>query len=145
MQVDFYQLTRDPVERLAALIAQRTLAAGERLLVIAAEAKRRRDLSEALWGASDFAFLANGMQDDPDPALQPVLISETPDPANGARYMLLADGGWIDAETPFERVFLPFEPHATQGAREAWRALASRAGIACRYWKQQDGKWVEGP
>ncbi|MEE2741983.1 MAG: DNA polymerase III subunit chi, partial [Pseudomonadota bacterium] len=40
MQVDFYQLSRDPVEQVLPAIAGRILAMGARLLVVAGEGDR---------------------------------------------------------------------------------------------------------
>ncbi|MBC7158765.1 MAG: DNA polymerase III subunit chi, partial [Porphyrobacter sp.] len=49
MQLDFWQLSRDPVERVVALIAERTVGAGERLLVVADDAALRAAIGRALW------------------------------------------------------------------------------------------------
>ena len=41
-RVDFYRLTRDPVERVLPALAARILANGDRLLVVAAPAMQRQ-------------------------------------------------------------------------------------------------------
>src|SRR3546814_10402257 len=48
-RVDFYRLTRDPIERVLPALATRILANGDRLLVVAASAMRRQAIDEALW------------------------------------------------------------------------------------------------
>jgi DNA polymerase III subunit chi len=45
----------------------------------------------------------------------------------------------------FDRVFYLFPPDKTGEAREAWKALKDRDGIERRYWKQDGGKWRQGP
>src|SRR3546814_15799195 len=47
-RVDFYRLTRDPVERVLPALATRILANGDRLLVVAASALQRQTIDEAL-------------------------------------------------------------------------------------------------
>jgi DNA polymerase-3 subunit chi len=42
-------------------------------------------------------------------------------------------------------VFFLFDDATLQGARACWRMLGEREGVDRRFWKQQDGKWVEGP
>jgi DNA polymerase-3 subunit chi len=69
-------------------------------------------------------------------------------PANGARFLALADGLWRDAAEgaeDFERVFLLFPPDRIDGARDCWRMLGQREGVDRRYWRQEGGKWREGP
>ena len=41
MQLDFWQLSRDPVERVVALIAERTRESSEKLLVVANDDEQR--------------------------------------------------------------------------------------------------------
>ena len=80
MQVDFYQLTRDPAEKVLPFIAQRVL-------------------------------------DD--------------------------KGNWRSVEHDFDRVFYLFPPSHTDNARSAWRNLGE--SVERRYWKQDGGKWMQGP
>ena len=69
----------------------------------------------------------------------------TPDPANGAQFMAIADGLWREGETPFARTFFLFGEASLQAARDCWRMLGTREGIERKFWKQDGGKWVEGP
>src|SRR5690606_21895487 len=117
MQLDFWQLSHDPVERVVALIAERTRSAGEKLLVVAHDEARRASLRRALWEARPTAFLANGEASAPHAARQPILLSPACDPANGAKYVVLADGAWREGAEAFERVFLLFDKGAVDRAR----------------------------
>ncbi|MFN3470149.1 MAG: DNA polymerase III subunit chi [Novosphingobium sp.] len=143
MRVDFYQLTRDPAELVLPLIARNTLAAGERLLVVSEDERQLQRVSEALWTRIAESFLAHGRAGDAHEDRQPILLSGQAAPANGARYMALADGVW--REGTFDRVFLLFPPARIDDARGCWRMLGQREGVERRYWRQDGGKWKEGP
>jgi len=143
MRVDFYQLTNDPAEQVLPLIARNTLAAGERLLVVSDDAAQLKRTSEALWTRLPETFLANGLSTDPHADRQPILLSAEVAPANGAKFMALADGVW--REGTFERVFYLFPPGRIDDARGCWRMLGTREGVERRYWRQDGGKWKEGP
>ena len=144
MRVDFYQLTRDPAEGVVPLLARNTLKAGQRLLVVSADEAQRGRIADALWAVKG-DFLANGQAGGPHDARQPILLSARLDPANGAAFLLLADGLWRDAEAEFARVFYLFDDASLQAARDCWRMLGQREGVERHFWKQQDGRWVEGP
>ncbi|MCX7283796.1 MAG: DNA polymerase III subunit chi [Novosphingobium sp.] len=143
MRVDFYQLTNDPAEHVLPLIARNTLGTSQRLLVTSEDAAQRRRIGEALWTRLPDTFLAHGHADQPHAARQPILISAEPDPANGARYLALADGIWREGD--FERVFLLFPPARIDDARTCWRMLGTRESVERHYWRQEAGKWKEGP
>ncbi len=143
MQVDFYHLTRDPAERVLPLLAERTLAQGQRMLVLSSDAGHRQALSTALWSLKPDSFLAHGEIDGPNPQVQPILLADRVEPANGARFIALADGLWRDEALRFDRVFLLFGEATITDARKAWVALGEREGLERHYWKQDGGKWVE--
>ena len=143
MQVDFWQLSRDPVEKVVGLIAERTRGAGGKLLVVAADDAQRAAVGEALWDAKPAAFLANGEADAPHAPRQPILLSRECAAANGARYLVLADGEWRDDAEGFERVFLLFGDAAVEAARTVWRKFDGREDVERSYYAQEDGKWVK--
>ena len=143
MRVDFYQLTKDPAEQVLPQIARNTLKAGERLLVVSDDAAQLKRASEALWTRIPETFLANGHAADPHADRQPILLSSAVAAVNGAKFMALADGVWRDGD--FARVFLLFPPDRIDDARGCWRMLGQREGVERRYWRQDGGKWIEGP
>ena len=147
-RVDFYRLTRDPVERVLPAIATRIVANGDRLLVVAASAMQRQAIDEALWTAQPASFLPHGHAGSPDEAIEPILIAGTldPSPPNGAALLALADGEWRAEALAFERCFLLFDNGRIDDARATWRALAARDDVDNRFWKQdENGRWSEGP
>ncbi len=145
MRVDFYQLSSEPAPAAAAALAKKTLEAGERLLIVAADPTQREAISEALWASAPEAFLANAMAGGQHDARQPILLSEHVLGANDAGFLLLADGEWRDPGAGFSRVMLLFDGATIDGARGTWRELGKAEGVERRYWRQQGGRWVEGP
>ncbi|WP_179504210.1 MULTISPECIES: DNA polymerase III subunit chi [unclassified Sphingomonas] len=143
MRVDFYQLSRDPAELVVPLIARNTLGAGERLLVVSEDDAQLDRIGEALWTRLPDTFLANGRAGGAHDARQPILLSTEVEPANGAQFVALADGGWRESEAA--RVFLLFPPDRIDEARATWRLLGTREGVERKYWRQDGGKWREGP
>ena len=146
MQVDFYHLDRTPLERVLPRIAERVIESGGRLLVVSADEALSARLDAHLWNYTPDSFLPHGRAGGEADADQPVLIAASTDPANGARNIALADGIWREEALAFDRAFYFFDSETIAGARNAWRAVAGRADIDPRYWKQdEEGRWRQGP
>ena len=143
MQVDFYQLTRDPAEKVLPFIAQRVLDDKGRLLIVSDNSAQLDAISWSLWTAKADSFLAHAKSGEGDDTLQPILLSDQIDVHNGARFIAFADGNWRPVEHDFDRVFYLFPPSHTDNARSAWRNLGE--SVERRYWKQDGGKWMQGP
>ena len=144
MQVDFYHLTRAPLERVLPQIAEKVLSGGGRLLVVSEDAGQRTRLDHLLWSYSPESFLPHAPADGEDDALQPVLIGDSTEAPNGARNVALADGMWREAALSFDRAFHFFGEERILEARAAWKALAERDGVERRYWKQNEaGRWEQ--
>ncbi len=146
VQVDFYHLAVNAPARVIARIAERILAGGGRLLVVAGDAARAEALDEALWATTPDSFLPHGLAGAAGAADQPVLIAPTLEddvaPANGARHVALTDGVWRDAALGFERAFHFFDDGTIAAARIAWKGLAAHEAVTRNYWKQSDaGGW----
>jgi DNA polymerase III subunit chi len=141
--VDFYHLTASPLEKVLPAIAEKVLAGGERLLVVAADEAQLARLDEQLWTYARDSFLPHGRG---AAEAQPVLLSSDPVATNGATNLALADGQWRDEALAFARSFYFFDSAHLDTARAAWRALKARPEATARYWKQDErGKWVQGP
>lgn len=149
MQVDFYQLSRDPVENVLPAIAGRVLAGGQRLLIVDGREDMRARLSTALWAAQPDSFLAHSKADGVHDAIQPILLSaacaDDGIAANGARHIALTDAVWRDEALAFERAFYFFDGESIDAARTCWRRLKANENVAPRFWKQDGRRWVEGP
>ncbi len=145
MRVDFYQLSGTPAEAVVPLIARATRKEGERLLAVSGDGEELTRIDEALWTRVPEAFLAHGMAGDAHAARQPILLSGDCEAENGARYIALADGVWRDDAMKFDRAFLLFSEAGLDGARNCWRMLGQHEDVERRFWKQEGGKWREGP
>lgn len=144
-RVDFYQLSRDPVDVTVAKLARKVMQAGERLVVVAEDEQLRTRLSQVLWEQGGGTFLANGPADGAHAARQPILVSAGCEAPNEARMAIIADGKWRDEATHFDRTMLLFDGDATEAARNLWRELAPREDIDNRIFKQTpEGGWREG-
>ncbi|WP_010186475.1 DNA polymerase III subunit chi [Sphingomonas sp. PAMC 26605] len=144
MQVDFYHLTAQPLERVLPRIAERVVETGGRLLIVAESADQRGALDRLLWTYAPDSFLPHAQADGESDTAQPILIADRPAAANAARNIALADGVWREEALGFDRAFHFFDEDRITQARAAWKALADRTGIERRYWKQSDsGRWEQ--
>lgn len=148
MRVDFYVLGANRPDAIVIALAAKALGAGQRLMVVAGDAEQRAALSRGLWDARPERFLANGDEAEPHAHRQPILLSAGAEPlsgaANGAKLLCLADGEWREPEG-FDRIFYLFDERTISEARAQWKRLGGIEGIERRYWKQVEGRWVEGP
>jgi DNA polymerase III subunit chi len=146
MQVDFYQLSRDPAPKIAVQLARKLFDAGDRLLIVSGDDAVLLAISDALWQADGPCFLAHERAGGADDALQPILLSAEAAPANNARHIMIADGEWraeVVADTGTERVFYLFGPPQVDAARVAWKGLKDAADTTRNFWRQDNGKWVK--
>lgn len=144
MQVDFYHLTAQPLDRVLPRVAERVVEGGGRLLVVAESEDQRVAIDRLLWTYSPESFLPHALAGGEGDAAQPILIASDPSSANAARNIALADGIWRDEALTFDRAFHFFDAERIAEARIAWKALADRDGIERRYWKQNDaGRWEQ--
>ena len=143
MQVDFYQLGSSPLEQVVTSIATRLLGQESRLLVVASDEVLLARLDRLLWDQEAPSFLPHGLAGTLEDSRQPVLLATTTDAPNLARNLLIADGEWREAALGFDRAFYLFDNTTLDGARLAWKQLASRDGVERRYWSQEVGKWVQ--
>ncbi len=141
--IGFYHLTRTgPGEALPQLLG-RTLAAGQRALVLCGSAERVFALDEALWQCTEPDWLPHGTQADGDADLQPIWLATEDATPNGARFLFLVDGANSARLGQFERVFDLFDGNdeaAVKAARERW-VTAKAAGHTLTYWQQGPRGW----
>lgn len=127
------------------MLAAKSLNADNRVLLVSQDEALCAALSEGLWAYEATSFLAHDFVGSENEAGQPILISDKCDAVNAAKYVVLADGKWRDSALDFDRAFYLFTPEQIDGARNAWRALAQKGDVTPRYWKQDGGRWVDGP
>ena len=143
MQVDFYHLTRQPLEQVLPRLAERVVGGGGRLLVVSGDARQRAAIDRLLWDYAADSFLPHAQAGAGDDAAQPVLIAADPVAGNAARNILIADAQWRDEALSFDRAFHLFDENGIGAARAAWKALGARDGVDRRYWKQGERGWEQ--
>jgi len=140
-EIGFYHLTRSTLAQALPQLLARTLAAGQRALVLGPDPTRLDALSTALWAQP--AWLPHGTAADGDPDLQPIWLSVEAEPLNGARFLFLVEGVETDRVAAFERVFDLFDGNnadAVAAARGRWKT-AKAAGHTLAYWQQTERSW----
>jgi DNA polymerase-3 subunit chi len=139
--IGFYHLTRSTLSGALPQLLVRTLAVGQRALVLGPGVPGLDALSTALWEQP--AWLPHGAAADGDPDLQPIWLSTEPEPLNGARYLFLVDAAGTDRLADFERVFDLFDGNdeaSVAAARLRWKT-ARDGGHAVTYWQQTERGW----
>jgi DNA polymerase III subunit chi len=142
-EIGFYHLTRTGPEQALPQLLGRTLAAGQRAVVLCPSAERVAALDAALWQCTDPDWLPHGTAADGDADLQPIWLTTEDAAPNGARFMFLIDGAQSMRLAEYDRVFDLFDGNddaAVAAARERWTA-AKAAGHALTYWQQGPRGW----
>jgi len=143
--VYFYHMTRTPLEATLPALLAKSLEAGLRVAVRGTEAARLSWLDERLWLGPEDGFLPHGVAGGAHDADQPVLLTTSPDLAQGITCLISVDGASVEAAevAPLERTSILFDgndPDAVAHARTQWKTLTS-AGCAAQYWSQESGRW----
>jgi DNA polymerase-3 subunit chi len=142
-EIGFYHLTRTGPDQALPQLLGRTLAAGQRAVVMCATEERVAALDEALWQCPDPDWLPHGGSSDGDADLQPIWLTTQEVAPNGAKFLFLVDGVSSARLDEFARVFMLFDgndPGAVASARVAWTE-AKRAGHSLTYWQQTERGW----
>ena len=140
-EIGFYHLTRSTLAQALPQLLARTLAAGQRAVVLGPDAAMLEKLSTALWAQS--VWLPHGTAAEGDADLQPIWLTTEADPLNGGRFLFLVEGTVTDRLAMFDRVFDLFDgndPALAARARARW-AQAKAAGHTLTYWQQTESSW----
>jgi DNA polymerase-3 subunit chi len=143
----FYHLHRQPLERVPPSLLERSLERGWRVVVQAASDERVEALDALLWTYRDDTFLPHGTAREPDPSVQPVLLTTAPDNPNGAKVRFLIDGAPVPSDAAdYDRIVLIFDGEdedAVAAARTCWADVKAK-GFDATYWQRDEqGRWVK--
>ena len=144
-EIGFYHLTRSTLEQALPQLLGRTLAAGERAVVVCRDPARLAALDQALWECAEPNWLPHGTEADGDAELQPIWLAGDDAAPNGAGFLFLVDGASSERLDVFARVFDLFDGNdaaAVQEARVRW-AAAKAGGHALSYWQQGPRGWAK--
>jgi len=146
-EIFFYQLQRQPLERVLPSLLERSLERGWRVVVQAASDERVEALDAHLWTYDDQSFLPHGTARDGEAKSQPILLTTAEDNANGASVRFLIDGVPMPADAEsYDRIVLLFDgddEDALAQARARW-SEAKAQGFDVTYWQTDErGRWVK--
>ncbi|MEY8833396.1 DNA polymerase III subunit chi [Phaeobacter italicus] len=143
--VYFYHLTRRPLAETLPVLLEKAMGAGWRIVVRGQDQERITWLDDRLWQGPEDRFLPHGVAGGPRDHLQPVLLTNQPELAEGTHCLMAVDGADVTpAEVAsLERVCILFDgtdQAAVARARTQWKTLTD-AGCAAQYWSEESGKW----
>lgn len=142
-EIGFYHLTRTGPDQALPQLLGRTLASGQRAVVICGSEERVAALDAALWLCPEPDWLPHGTARSGHADLQPIWITTADEAPNGARFLFLIDGATSARLHQFDRIFDLFDgrdPDAVAAARQRWTA-AKAAGHTLTYWQQGPRGW----
>jgi DNA polymerase-3 subunit chi len=141
----FYQLQRQPLERVLPALLEKSLERSWRVVVQASSEERVEALDSHLWTYRDESFLPHGTWREQETAEQPIVLTVNDGNPNGAAVRFLIEGARIpgDAQS-YERIVLLFDGEDAEAlaiAREQWKERKAQ-GFAVTYWRADgDGRW----
>lgn len=146
-EVLFYHLTESRLEDALPDLLERSLARGWRVIVQSATEERRDALDQHLWIYKDDSFLPHGSDADGSGALQPVLLTASPEQrANDPQVRFMVEGAVPAGLEGYLRGVYLFDGKDESQlaiARSRWKAEKA-AGHDVTYWQQTDArKWVK--
>jgi DNA polymerase-3 subunit chi len=146
MDVYFYHLEHQTLERVLPSLLEKTLARGWRAVVQAGSEDRLEAIDLSLWTYADDSFLPHGTARIGHASEQPIFLTVGSENPNGAGVRFLVDGAEASAFEGAERFVFVFDgrdPDALASARLQWKA-AKAAGCTVAYWQQsQSGRWEQ--
>jgi DNA polymerase-3 subunit chi len=144
MEVLFYHLERQPLERVLPSLIEKSLERGWRVVVQAGSEERVEALDTVLWTYKEDSFLPHGRKADGRADRQPVYLTTGDENPNGAQIRFLVDGTEAGDTAGYARLVYLFDGHdptALETARRQWRRL-KEGGFMVTYWQQSDaGRW----
>jgi DNA polymerase III subunit chi len=144
-EVLFYQLQRQPIEKVLPILLERSLERGWRATVQSSSEERIDALDALLWTYRDDSFLPHGTYKENSAADQPILLTVNGNNPNRSAVRFLIDGSPMPTDAAgYDRVVLLFDgedPDALEDARRQWRD-AKGLGLDVTYWQTDErGRW----
>ena len=141
----FYHLTRKPLQDTLSVLLEKARQAGWRVAVRGPDRGRLEWLDERLWLKPEDGFLPHGVEGGHHDAQQPILLTQSAEPANSPDCLMTVDGADVSADevARYQRVFILFDGadvEAVQHARVQWKTLTD-SGCSAQYWSEESGRW----
>ncbi|MEM7729123.1 MAG: DNA polymerase III subunit chi [Pseudomonadota bacterium] len=140
----FYHLEASTLKGVLPDLLSKTLAKGWRALVRFPDGADLSEWDDHLWTYQDQSFLPHGREDQGRADVQPVLLANAADSADGFDAVFLVDGADVADMSSAERVMVLIDGRSeTAVARERarWKALKDTDAMMS-YWQQgARGRW----
>ena len=136
----FYHVEHTSLDAAVAPLLEKCLERRWRVVLAGSEETLAR-IDQSLWTWRDDSFIPHGRG---DAERQPIHLSTTAEPLNGANVALLLDGADADGAR-FERCMVVFDgadQETRSKARRQYKA-ASDSGAGARYFQQEGRGWKE--
>ena len=144
-EVWFYHLERTSLDQALPELLSKTRGRGWKAVVRSPDPARLQQLDAWLWSWRDDSFLAHGLDHEPFPERQPILLTGGEAVPNGAEAVFLLDDAEPGELDGFQRCLVLFDGNddaAVKAARARWTAIKAR-GLPVSYWRQtEDGSWT---
>jgi DNA polymerase III subunit chi len=145
MDIVFYQLERQPLERALPLLLEKTLERGWKAVVEVSSLERRAALDDALWTYGERSFLPHGTDAEAGADSQPIVITASRANPNAADIRFLVDGARLgDDLSGYARVALIFDGQdeaALAAARADWKSARAGGHEASYFQQTTEGRW----
>ena len=145
--ISFYHLTTTPLERALPKLLERAYSGGYRIVLTAESDVRVEQINQLLWTYDPASFLPHGSNNEPNPEMQPILLSTYAEPLNsqeGVENLLVITDGRKIVQSSFTRILDIFDgndPESIAAARQRWGEYKN-AGHEISYFSQNDqGGW----
>ena len=143
-EVSFYHLEHTNLELALPKLLEKTLALGERALVLGGTDVRIETLASTLWTYNPGSWLPHGTAKDGSALDQPIWLTVDDINPNGATFLFLIEGVTSENLSNFKRCIELFDgnqPAMVEMARKHW-SLYKEAGHDLLYWQQNaSGGW----
>jgi len=145
MEILFYHLEQQPLEKVVPVLLEKTLERGWKAVVELGSKERAEVLDNALWAWRDDSFLPHGIEGEDTDPLQPILLTTSNANTNQANVRFFVGGAVPRVEGDYARLVYMFDGHdpdAVTKARAVWKQLSPDNEVT--YWQQEpSGRWVK--
>ena len=147
LQIDFYHLRDADLATPLAMLADKTVTSGHKLLILA-QKNTHASISERLWSFKPDSFLAHAADENEGHEHAKIwLTSNVAVNQISARFLALTAGLEPPEVQKFDRVFNLFDgtsETAVSAARDSWKRWSGKNDVTCRYFAQDDqGRWSQ--
>lgn len=144
MQINFYHLTRTPMEKALPKLLEKVLEKEGRAVVLTPPEKRTF-VNDSLWTYRPDSFLPHGSKDESRSHDHPIWVTDTLENPNKSDYLLVTGGLPVPDLEGFTHCLYLFDSNVDEELKEArasWQKVSE--GNTPHYFQQTDkGAWEE--